>query len=66
MKSLKQAVINKRGCVACGCCERVCPRGAIYIKHGVHAEVNNNLCTGCGMCARECPASLIEVKAVGT
>ncbi|NLL39804.1 MAG: 4Fe-4S binding protein [Clostridiales bacterium] len=64
MKHLKRAEVNKSHCVACGCCVPMCPRGAIYIKSGVHAEVNNRLCTGCGICSRECPASLIAVKAV--
>ena len=46
-------------CVACGCCVKVCPLGAIYVDRGVTARVQAERCVGCGRCAAECPASTI-------
>lgn len=48
-------------CVACGCCVKVCPLGAISIDRGIRAVVDLKRCVGCGKCARECPASVIEI-----
>ena len=36
-----------RECVACGCCEKVCPRGAIGVALGVIARVDAEKCVGC-------------------
>lgn len=49
-------------CVACGCCVKVCPLGAISIDRGIRAVVDLERCVGCGKCARECPASVIEIR----
>ncbi|MBE5855133.1 MAG: 4Fe-4S dicluster domain-containing protein [Lachnospiraceae bacterium] len=62
MKPLKLAVVDRRTCVACGACAKVCPRGAIQIVKGCYSEINPDLCVGCGICAKECPASCIETK----
>lgn len=51
-----------RECVACGCCEKACPRGAIGVALGVIARVDAEKCVGCGRCAQECPAGVIEMK----
>ena len=48
--------------MACGCCEKVCPRGAIGVVLGVIARVDAEKCVGCGRCAQECPAGVIEMK----
>lgn len=48
-------------CVACGCCVKVCPLGAITIWKGVRATVDPARCVGCGKCAKECPASVITI-----
>ncbi len=58
----RKAIINIRECVACGCCIKVCPRGAISIPKGIYAEIDKSLCIGCGKCANECPASIITMK----
>jgi Pyruvate/2-oxoacid:ferredoxin oxidoreductase delta subunit len=50
-----------RGCVACGSCVRVCPKGAIAIDRGLYAKVDADLCIGCGLCAKTCPASVIAL-----
>ena len=57
----RKAIINIRECVACGCCIKVCPRGAISIPKGIYAEIDKSLCIGCGKCANECPASIITM-----
>lgn len=61
-KALKLARVGK-DCVACGCCVKVCPRGAIMVDHGVTARVDEEKCIGCGKCAKVCPAAIIEVEA---
>lgn len=59
-KALKIACVGKE-CVACGCCVKMCPRGAIYVDKGVIARVNSEKCVGCGICAKACPAAVITV-----
>ena len=51
-----------RECVACGCCVKVCPLGAIRIHRGVVAKTDSARCVGCGRCAKECPASVITIR----
>ena len=58
----KNAVVDRKVCVACGSCVKVCPKGAISVYKGCYAEVDLEKCVGCGMCARTCPAGCIEVK----
>lgn len=60
----RKARVAKQDCVACGCCTKVCPKGAIRIYKGLYAQVNEGLCIGCGRCAAECPAAIIEVVEV--
>lgn len=63
MQKVKKLAAIGADCVACGCCVRVCPRGAIHIHFGVTAVVDLEKCVGCGRCASECPAGIIEVIA---
>lgn len=63
---MKKAFVNRKLCVACGCCQKVCRLGAISIPKGVYAIIDEKKCVGCGMCAKECPASVIEVRKVAT
>lgn len=58
----RKAVATILKCVACGCCVKVCPRNAISIPKGIHAEIDQELCVGCGACAIECPASIIHLE----
>ncbi len=51
MKSKKYASVDVSHCVACGACEKTCPRGAIAVFR-----------VGCLLCARTCPASAIFAK----
>ncbi|MDR1962118.1 MAG: 4Fe-4S binding protein [Gracilibacteraceae bacterium] len=48
-------------CVACGCCEAICPQKAVAVYKGVRAVVNEEKCVGCGKCAKTCPAVAISV-----
>lgn len=60
-KKRRRAVVDEKACVACGCCVKVCPLGAIEIVRGIAARVDWSKCVGCGKCAKECPASVIAV-----
>lgn len=61
-KKRRKAVVEERDCVACGCCVKVCPLGAIQVLHGITARVNQDKCVGCGKCVRERPASVIQLQ----
>ena len=63
-KKRRQAVVEKKDCVACGCCVKVCPKEAITVIRGLFAQVDTDRCVGCGKCAKECPASVIEMQEV--
>ena len=54
--------MDEKACVACGCCVKVCPLGAIEVVRGIAARVDWSKCVGCGKCAKECPASVIAVR----
>ena len=60
----RKAIVAQDQCVACGCCVKVCPMGAIQIMKGIMAAVDFSKCVGCGKCAKECPASVITIKEV--
>ena len=58
----RKAFVDQSACVACGCCVKVCPLGAVQIVKGIMAQVNMEKCVGCGKCAKECPASVIMIQ----
>ena len=64
-KKRRKAQVDSEVCVACGCCVKVCPLGAIEIVRGVAAQIDRERCVGCGRCARECPASVIRLEEAG-
>ena len=57
----KLAVPDKKICVACGVCQKSCPRGAISIYKGCYAMVEEAKCVGCGLCGKACPAGCIRI-----
>ncbi len=61
-KGKRLARVDREHCVACGCCVKVCPKGAIQVVRGVFARVEESLCVGCGKCAGACPASVIGME----
>ena len=61
-KKRRRARVEERTCVACGCCVKVCPLGAIQVFRGIAARVDEAKCVGCGRCVKECPASIIELR----
>ncbi len=64
IKKKRKPFVDQTDCVACGCCVKVCPMGAIQILKGIMAQVDLAKCIGCGKCAKECPASVIELREV--
>ena len=63
-KKCRKARVDEAFCVACGCCVKVCPLGAIAVMNGLYARVDTERCVGCGKCVKECPASVIEIGEV--
>lgn len=61
----RRAFVSTGDCVACGCCVKVCPFGAVAVVKGIAARVDEGRCVGCGKCAKECPATVIEIREVG-
>jgi len=62
VRKKRKAFVDQSACVACGCCVKVCPLGAVQIVKGIMAQVNMEKCVGCGKCAKECPASVIMIQ----
>ena len=59
---MKKAIVDRKVCVACGACAKVCKKMALSIWKGCYAQVDVKKCVGCGLCAKTCPAGCIEVK----
>ena len=58
----KLAFVDRKICVACGACMKVCPKEAISIYRGCYAAVEKAKCVGCGLCAQICPAGCIAIR----
>lgn len=63
-KGKRYAVVNKKQCVGCGSCMKVCPKKAIQVPKGISAEIDLAKCVGCGICIKTCPASVIQIETV--
>lgn len=61
----RYAVVDKKVCVSCGACVKVCPKNAIEIFRGCYAAINIDKCVGCGICAKTCPAGCITLQERG-
>lgn len=53
--------IDKKKCIGCSHCMKVCPTEAIRISRG-NATLNADRCVDCGECFRVCPTNAIFVK----
>ena len=62
MENRKKTALVSKGCVACGCCAKSCPLGAISVYKGMHALADEIKCVGCGRCADSCPAQVISLR----
>ncbi|MDY6044059.1 MAG: RnfABCDGE type electron transport complex subunit B [Peptoniphilus sp.] len=49
------------GCIACGLCERNCPKDAIHVTDNL-AKIDYEKCINCGICASKCPTGAIFVE----
>ena len=58
----KLACVDRHICVACGACVKACPKNALSIWKGCHAQVDAGKCVGCGLCAKTCPAGCISLR----
>ncbi len=59
--------IDKKKCISCGLCAKVCPEGVIQMQEQKNfkkkkPQVDYNFCKGCGVCAQECPVKAIEME----
>ncbi|MEA4893507.1 MAG: 4Fe-4S binding protein [Peptococcaceae bacterium] len=61
MKKIRKIARLELGCVACGCCRKVCPVGAVDIYRGVTARIDIEKCVGCGGCSLACPAGVLAL-----
>ena len=61
MGRIKRMARVGKECVACGCCEAVCPKSAIIVRFGIKAQVDSEKCIGCGKCEKICPADVITI-----
>lgn len=40
IRKKRKAFVESADCVACGCCVKVCPKGALQIVKGITAQVD--------------------------
>ncbi len=46
------------GCIACGLCEKNCPKDAIHVEDNL-ARIDYDKCINCGICVSKCPTGAI-------
>ncbi|MFX1481556.1 MAG: NADH-quinone oxidoreductase subunit NuoF [Promethearchaeota archaeon] len=63
-KDLIRYEINKKTCIACGACKRICPASAISGEKDVVHVIDQNLCIKCGACFEVCPPKASAVERV--
>lgn len=63
VRKKRKAFVEQSDCVACGCCVKVCPLGAIQIIKGVMAQVEKSPGIGLTTAHSSIPAQLSLLSA---
>ena len=67
-----QYVINKKRCVDCGVCGRICQKGAISDSsgkacaplkraHWLKPVINKEICSACSICVHDCTPGALQI-----
>ncbi len=57
---LEHPKINKKICIRCGECSKICPPKAMTIKKGNYPHLKNTSCIRCWCCGEVCPQNAIQ------
>lgn len=59
-------VHNRRDCVFCGKCARVCATGSISVNFKEKdLKIDHDKCMRCGQCVKACPKSALKIERLG-
>jgi hypothetical protein len=53
--------LNKKKCIMCGECVRVCPTGAASMAEEEYPMYNSDTCIGCAQCIAMCPEVALKI-----
>lgn len=57
---LEHPIFDKKTCIKCGECKKICPPQAISMDDGSSPRVSKNKCIRCWCCAEVCPVNAIR------
>ena len=57
---LEHPKLDKKKCIKCGECKKICPPGAICMKDKSVPSVNKKVCIRCWCCQEVCPVNAIS------